>query len=682
MDRRHYSPRTIRGTLPPDERQRGLPQVYRGRGRKSLRDIMDRDHNDHHGSAPFRWLLSTCLAGVVGAVSILVVINGSSEDKNNNDGLIPALRRLQEGALLPPVLPKHPQVRAGLNWAAPKTDLLKISTGTTSTRYIIHDALKQKRDGRFYIRAKPYVRIVARLAPVPKDYADVIPPFNPFKLYADSKPVGAKDHDGDLVDENANMNVEVVELIGGILPEEDGQELNASEVQEIVEKAQIEESFAAGISNLSNAIGGDPLALEGLENANSDLLETSALPPPNTTLLVKSVIEADVDADDLEGAKKVIVAVGDNDTLKALLIRNGSLEWQAEAMVEAASKIIAEPKINVGDEVHITLVPSAQREGKMEPTRFSLFGFGQQHRVTVARDEAGDFQASDKPITASGSNKIVLDEKEGGASSTLYASIYYACLLQNVPPETILKLMKVLAYTTDFRRRVSAGDTLEMFFDFNDKDVSNGPPGELMLVHLTSRGETSRFYRYRTKDQEVDFYDAKGNNSKKFLMRKPVRGSGVRLTSGFGMRHHPVLNRRRMHTGVDWAARPGTPILAAGRGTIVYAGRKGAYGNYVRIKHANGYNTAYAHMKRFGRGVKVGAKVRQGQVIGYVGTTGLSSGPHLHFEVLVNKRFVNPMRLKESRERQLTENELIDFRLEKARVDELIHRAPVMTSSK
>ena len=596
--------------------------------------------------------------------------------------MLPALRRLQEGALSPQVVPKYTQVRAGLNWSVPKTDRLRISTGTSSTRYVIYNPIKQKRDGRTYLRAKPYLRIVARLAPVPKDYADVIPTFNPFKLYSDSKPVGSRENDSKVKDENPNMDVRVVELLGGILPGEDGQELNTSEVQELVEKAQVEESFSAGISNLSNAIGGDLLSGTAPGRGNENVFNTAALPPFNTTLLAKTVIEEEVDVDDLEGSRKVIVAVGNNDSLKALLERNGALDWQAEAMVEAAKQLVADIKIVDGDEVHITLVPSAQREGHLEPTRFSVFGYGHQHKVTVVRDEAGDFKAFPEPLTPTHGNKIVLNKKDDGRLSKLYASIYYACILQNVPPETILKIMKVLVFTTDFQRRVSAGDTLELFFDFNDKDVKNGPPGKLMFVALTSRGENNRFYRYRTKEHEVDFFDGKGNNSKKFLMRKPVRGLGVRLTSGFGMRYHPVLKRRRMHTGVDWAAKRGTPILAAGRGTIVFAGRKGGYGNYIRIKHANGYSSAYAHMRRFARGVKVGVKVRQGQVIGFVGTTGLSSGPHLHFEVLVNKGFVNPMRLKESRERQLKGEELIDFRREKARVDELIHRAPVMTSSK
>ncbi len=137
-----------------------------------------------------------------------------------------------------------------------------------------------------------------------------------------------------------------------------------------------------------------------------------------------------------------------------------------------------------------------------------------------------------------------------------------------------------------------------------------------------------------------------------------------------------------MHTGVDWAAPPGTPILAAGSGTIEEAGRKGYNGNYVRIRHANGYQTAYSHMSRIAAGVEAGVKVKQGQIIGYVGSTGLSSGPHLHYEVLVNSRFVDPLSIQVPRERKLTGKDLASFQRERARIDELMRRAPVMTASK
>ena len=220
-----------------------------------------------------------------------------------------------------------------------------------------------------------------------------------------------------------------------------------------------------------------------------------------------------------------------------------------------------------------------------------------------------------------------------------------------------------------------------MFFDMKDDQSTDGPPGQLLYTAISSGGAVYKFYRFRSADGVVDYYDEDGNNSKKFLIRKPVRGDDVRLTSGFGVRFHPLLNTRKMHTGVDWACAQGTPIIAAGNGTIEEVGHKGYYGNYIRIRHANGYQTAYGHMSRFGN-VQVGMKVRQGQVIGFVGSTGLSSGPHVHFEVLVNNRFVDPMSIQVPRERKLDGKDLAEFQKERARIEELMRRAPVMTANK
>lgn len=655
------------------DRPRGLPQVYRrGARRYALRDLYDADHADGGRGGKFRWLLSTCLAGAVGAFAIFVIIAGSTEQDDNAEGIVPALKRLQEGASTPLLMPQMKRA-AGLNWSVPKTDKLQISSGTTSTRYMIHESVKQRRDGRVYIQAKPFLRIVARLAPVPEQYLDVIPPFNPFKLYADISPIGSSEKGalGEVV--RKDVKIKVVELIGGTLPDEDGQELDTREVIDLIRRVQSEQALIAQF---------EASAEEGLTDTDSS--DEQEAPAANTTVLAKSVFEKGFLQDELEGTKYIVVKVGKQDTLKGLLSRNGADDWQVEAMLEAAASIFPASKLTPGQEVHFTLLPSLTKPGELEPTSFSIFTEGHEHLVSVRRNDTGEFVASKEPAT-SAVNLRISDSGSSGSSSlasSLYGSIYYAGLLQRVPPETISEILRVHAYEIDFGQPVRAGDSVEFFFDFADDNAADGPPGELLYSQITSGGVTSRFYRYRTSDGEFDYYDEKGNNSKQFLMRKPVRGSDVRLTSGYGMRFHPLLNRQRMHGGVDWASPPGTPVLAAGRGTIEFAARNGQYGNYIRIRHANGYHTSYAHLSKFARGVKEGAQVRQGQVIGYVGTTGLSSGPHLHFEVLVNKRRVDPMSIQVPKERQLTGRELADFQRERARIDELIRRAPVMTSSR
>jgi murein DD-endopeptidase MepM/ murein hydrolase activator NlpD len=245
-----------------------------------------------------------------------------------------------------------------------------------------------------------------------------------------------------------------------------------------------------------------------------------------------------------------------------------------------------------------------------------------------------------------------------------------------------MQALRIHAYDTDFRRRIYSGDQADFFFDLRGEPGHESELGELLYTAITSGGETYRFWRYRTPDGVIDYYDEFGNTSRKFLLRRPVRGETVRLASAFGNRFHPVLGFVRPHNGIDWAGPIGTPILAAGNGIIEEAGRKGEFGNYVRIRHPNGYQTAYAHMSRFAPPTEAGARVRQGDVIGYIGITGLTSGPHLHFEVLVNKRPVDPLSIEVPRERRLTGKQLADYQKERSRIDDLMSRAPAMSEAR
>ena len=257
--------------------------------------------------------------------------------------------------------------------------------------------------------------------------------------------------------------------------------------------------------------------------------------------------------------------------------------------------------------------------------------------------------------------------------ATLYQSFYKAALDQKLDPETILKLLRVHSYDVDFKQKVRSGDTFEMFFD--GEGASGNETGELLYTSMTVSGETRKFYRFRTPDDTIDFYDENGSSAKKFLIRKPVKGG--RFTSGFGNRRHPLLRRIRMHTGVDWAAPRGTPIVAAASGVIEMAERHGGYGNYIRIRHANGFATAYGHMTRFAPGSKRGARVKQGQIIGFVGSTGRSTGPHLHYEVKVNNKFVDPMTIAVPRGLQLEGRVLAAFHKERRRIEALMDLDPV-----
>jgi len=243
-----------------------------------------------------------------------------------------------------------------------------------------------------------------------------------------------------------------------------------------------------------------------------------------------------------------------------------------------------------------------------------------------------------------------------------------------VPNAVIEDMIRIYSYDVDFQRKVQPGDSFDVFYAGDDEGTAPAAAAdksEVLFAALTVGGETKKYYRFQTPDDGVvDFYDETGKSAKKFLVRKPVNNAIMR--SGFGGRRHPILGYVKMHTGVDWAAPYGTPIFASGNGVVETAGLEGGYGKYVKIKHNNGYETAYGHMSAFAKGLEPGKRVRQGQVIGFIGSTGQSTGPHVHYEILVNGRFVDPMRVKLPRGRSLEGPVMAGFEKERDRLDTMM----------
>lgn len=633
--------------------------------------IFEQDHGDRRRAGRFRWFISTCFAAGIGAFAILFSLLGANErgDLAEQAGLVPA-----SVSITPPTTIEAPQ---GLRWALPKADKLLATSGAMSTKFIIYDSIRQKRDNREYLQKKTYARIVSRLATAPtSQHADRIPPFNPYKLYAS----GEEGADKDLLAavERQDGAVKVVELLGGILPSDDGQDMNTPEIADVVARDAV--------------VQNDPIALrpgfqaDGADKAGAAELLAQRLPrstpealPPNTTALAKSASELDDGDDDLETREVRVFRAGRGDTLTRLLSKLGGEALLVAEMVRAASTVFADAALAAGQEVHVTLVPSLTKPGAAEPVRFSVFGDGHEHKVTVTRKADGEFTASTSPIDER-IMRAALGPGEKASTASLYASYFAAALAQGLAPELVTQVLKIHASETDFRRRVRGADFAELFFDVKEEGKGvDGALGDLLATVLTTGGETQKYYRFRSPDGIIDYYDDLGNNSRKFLMRRPVRGEGIRLADGFGWRRHPLLGYVRRHAGIDWAGPVGTPIMAAGSGVIEEARFKGEFGNYIRIRHANGYKTAYAHLSRHAPGIGEGARVTQGQVIGFIGSTGLSTGPHLHFEVLVNTQQVDPMTIPVPKERKLAGKMLIDFQKERVRIDELMRRNPVST---
>ncbi len=664
--------------LTAPSRRSGASFSFLGRGQRRGGDIFG--ETAQRGQRPsktghFRWLLSTIFAAAVGATAIVVLVLGSMEPGTGSSIVFKDWVPSRDASA--PSFRRQAQADAGLRWAVPKSDKLQSLSGTLSARFIIQDSARVRRDKREMIVNKSYVRLVARLAPVASNTTEQIPAFNPYKLYGSPAQEDANQADADVDD----VATRVIDLIGGLLPVEDGQELDAQEVADLVTRsmATLEEpaSTVAAMRGGFQLDGSDRTAGRQLLAERSAARALPEILPPNTSAFAKTVVETEDLADDLEAREVRVTKVGRGQTLTRILRDMGGEPAQVKLMVEAARATVADNDLVPGQEVHVTLVPSLTRKNKLEPVRFSLFTEGQEHKVTVARNNAGEFVASQSPIDERIA-RAALNPDDQMQNSSLYTSYYHAALMHGLGHETVNTLLRIHAYETDFRRRVRGGDQVEWFFDVKDDErATDQALGDLLVTSITLGGETQKFYRFRTPDGIVDYYDESGDTSRKFLMRRPVRGDAVRLASGFGSRRHPILGYFRPHNGVDWAGPIGTAIMAAGSGTIEEAGRKGEFGNYVRIRHANGYTTAYAHMSRFGAGISEGVRVRQGQVIGYIGNTGLSAGPHLHYEVLINRQPVDPMTIQVPRERRLTGQHLREFQKERARIDELMRRNPV-----
>ena len=231
--------------------------------------------------------------------------------------------------------------------------------------------------------------------------------------------------------------------------------------------------------------------------------------------------------------------------------------------------------------------------------------------------------------------------KEGVITNSLYS----AAIEQGIKPNIIIEFARLYGFTIDFQRDIWKNDTFQIIFEeFKNEDGLVIETGNIIYANLNTKNTDHQLYKFEYEDNKIDYFDENGKSVKKTLMKTPI--NGARLSSSFGKRKHPILGFTKMHTGTDFAAPKGTPIMASGDGRVIKASWCGGGGNCVKIKHNSTYQTVYAHMSKFGRGIKKGVRVKQGQIIGYVGSTGLSTGPHLHYEVIENGRKINSQKMK------------------------------------
>lgn len=351
--------------------------------------------------------------------------------------------------------------------------------------------------------------------------------------------------------------------------------------------------------------------------------------------------------------------VGNGETLAGLLMRAGASNDETNAALASIDDVYNPRRLRPGQPVSLFF---DRRSGDARLTGVA-FRSEPGASVTANRTTTGGFAAREvlMPVTF----------EIARIAAPVETSLYASALQLGATDREVAALADAFAYDVDFQRDVRPGDDFEIIFErYYDDEGNTVRTGNMLFVSLESGRGSRAFYSFIAPgDSQPDWYDADGKSARRFLMKTPI--NGARLSSGFGMRRHPILGYSRMHRGTDFAAPTGTPILAAGDGVIVRAGPFSSFGNYIRIRHANGYETAYAHMSRFGRGMRAGARVRQGQVIGYVGTTGRSTGPHLHYEVMLRGRQMNPMTLRVANGRNLEGRALELFMIERERIDSI-----------
>ncbi len=378
---------------------------------------------------------------------------------------------------------------------------------------------------------------------------------------------------------------------------------------------------------------------------------------------------------EIEAAADDSVALKRGESLYAALIRAGIRAADADAATVALAEEINIRSLQPGDEFRITRMPQAQ-------TEFQEAAFAHIDRRTSG-DALVSLRLAQDPVRRTyvkqNTTGQYYAESEIAETSLHYAvisgditdSLFGSAERAGAPREIVAKLANLFLFDVDFQREIRMGDRFEAVYEvYYDEMGRPAGYGDVVFGRLSwlSQKREKGYYRY-TDENKVVWFDADGKSARRLLMKTPI--DGARITSGFGKRRHPVLGYTKTHKGVDFGARRGTPIMAAGDGKIERANVFGSYGKYVRIRHANGYKTAYAHMNGFGKGIKSGARVRQGQIIGYVGTTGRSTGPHLHYEVLRSGKQVNPMRIKVSTGKELKGEPLEAFWDERDWIDQL-----------
>jgi len=352
--------------------------------------------------------------------------------------------------------------------------------------------------------------------------------------------------------------------------------------------------------------------------------------------------------------------INKGDTIQKILKKYKVKNSEIQTVINQYKKFGKPNQLLVGNKIAI-IIEKGKKDQQNSVVKFSV-PITKSTTIEISKNEDNKI-ISEKIITKLYKKKVL-------AENVIKKNLYSSAVDVKINPDTIIEFARIFGFEIDFQRDIRKNDyfkiIFEKYFDENGEFIKSG---SILYAHMSVNGREISLYKFGN-DKEYGYFDINGKSVEKALMKTPI--NGARLSSPFGMRKHPILGYNKKHLGTDFAAPMGTPIMASGSGTITRAKWCGGGGNCIKIKHNSTYQTVYAHMKSFAKGMKVGKKVRQGQIIGYVGSTGMSTGPHLHYEVIVNGKKVNSQKLKLPSGKVLKDNERKEFEIHRIKTDVLI----------
>jgi murein DD-endopeptidase MepM/ murein hydrolase activator NlpD len=520
---------------------------------------------------------------------------------------------------------------------------------------------------RDVIHTMPFVQIKMALA-AGHTTSRAYPPFNPMQVFGDDRDGNAGQPATAAAGQiygakvESELSLKTVDFPIETAAFDEKSDLSADEVEKVVREAGT--GLSDGAVQVASLHYVDP---QRFGDAFAESMAGSydvRIVPENVSVSPRAAPDDQAPA----FAEEIIPFTRDRNIVEAFA-DSGYTGEDATGMAEAIAKLLNATALKAGTVLRVGLEIHGDAA---KVVRTGIYDRA-QHIVTIALDDHGQYVPAQEPepnpelLTAFDDSPPVVVR---GNLPNVYDGIYRAAYSYGMSKAMTKRLIKLLASGVDFQSRLNPSDRIEVLFSQPDGDDRASDESELLYVSASFGGTTRNFYRFQMQDGSTDYFDEDGRSAQQFLLRNPLPAGKFR--SGFGARRHPILGYVRLHTGVDWSAAIGTPIIAAGNGVVEKAGWAGGYGKQIILRHANGYETSYNHQSAFAKGIAPGVRVRQGQTIGFLGQTGLATGPHLHYELIVNGTKVDPMRVRLPVGKVLKGDDLVAFKRERGRIDDLL----------